>query len=221
MRLCCRVLRSFTPVIWFYWNVLRSFTPVFFPLSGKKKRLAGCFVPVPRGRNRHLQVLMPFEGYRALFGSLRDCAFLYGDSDGVTGDEGTRGRGATESAAQLSALLREPIGFAVFSAGSTLGLRVPNLRQRVKCGSRTAASLDSPHAAAGFVGRDSLRRHPGIRKDLTESNLCSVRSGWYDEHICTRKRPDSSRPQAAKSRVKAREAERKSALPTTRVYGKT
>ena len=67
---------------------------------------------------------MPFEGYRALFGSLRDCAFLYGDSDGVTGDEGTRGRGATESAARLSALLREPIGFAVFSAGSTLGLNV-------------------------------------------------------------------------------------------------
>ena len=49
----------------------------------KKKRLAICSVSVPRGRNRRLQVLMPFEGYRAFFGSLRACAFLYGDSDGV------------------------------------------------------------------------------------------------------------------------------------------
>ena len=66
-----------------------------------------------------------------------------------TEGRGTRRRGATESAARLSALLREPIGFAVLSAGSTLGLRVPNLRQRV------FDSLDSPHAAAGFVGRKS------------------------------------------------------------------
>ena len=44
-----RVLRS---ALRFCWNVLRSSTPVFFPLSGKKKRLAVCFVPVPRGRNR-------------------------------------------------------------------------------------------------------------------------------------------------------------------------
>ena len=46
-----RVLR---PAVRFYWNVLRPFTPVFFPLAGKKKRLAVCSVPVPRGRNRHL-----------------------------------------------------------------------------------------------------------------------------------------------------------------------
>ena len=44
--------------------------------------------------------------------------------------EGTR---RTESAARRSAFLREPIGFDMFSAGSTLGL---------KCGSRTAAAPD-------------------------------------------------------------------------------
>ena len=37
---------------------------------------------------------------------------------------GDGGSGVTELAARLSALLREPIGFAVFSAGSTLGLNV-------------------------------------------------------------------------------------------------
>ena len=41
------------------------------------------------------------------------------------GDEGTRGR-RTESAAKQSALLRKRIGFAVFSAGNTLGLRAPD-----------------------------------------------------------------------------------------------
>ena len=34
-------------VIRFYCGVLRSITPVFFPLSGKKKRLAMCCVPIP------------------------------------------------------------------------------------------------------------------------------------------------------------------------------
>ena len=37
----------------FYCGVLRSITPVFFPLLGKKKRLALCHVSIPRGRNRH------------------------------------------------------------------------------------------------------------------------------------------------------------------------
>ena len=50
--------------------------------------------------------------------------------------------------------LREPIGFAVFSAGSTLGLRVPNLRQRV------FDSLDSLHLIRG-VGT-FLRKHIGL-----------------------------------------------------------
>ena len=60
-----------------------------------------------------------------------------GDGENA-GDEGT------ESAARQSALLREHIGFVVFSAGSPLGLRAPNLRQRV------FDSLDSLHAAAGL-----------------------------------------------------------------------
>ena len=46
-----RVLR---PAVRLCCSVLRWFTPVFFPLSGKKKRLAVCSVSVPRGRNRHL-----------------------------------------------------------------------------------------------------------------------------------------------------------------------
>ena len=50
-----------------------------------------------------------------------------------------RSRRETESAVRQGAFLRNHIGFVVFSAGSPLGLRAPNLRQRV------FDSLDSLH----------------------------------------------------------------------------
>ena len=53
-----------------------------------------------------------------------------------TENEGTRG---TESAARCGCVLRKHIGFVMLSAGSTLGLRAPNLRQRA------IGSLDSLH----------------------------------------------------------------------------
>ena len=81
-----------------------------------------------------------------LVGSLRVCSFIYGDPDGVTGDtrNGERGTGERGWRRSVSALLRNHIGFAMFSVGSPLGLRAPNLRQRV------FDSLDSLHAAAGL-----------------------------------------------------------------------
>ena len=69
-------------------------------------------------------------------GSLRACAFLYGDPDGERRDGGTRrteGHGEQSRRRGGRAFLRDRIGFAMFSAGSTLGL---------KCGSRTAAAPD-------------------------------------------------------------------------------
>ncbi len=47
----------------------------------------------------------------------------------------------------------------------------PRLRQRVECGSGTAASLDSLHTAAGCFSACSPRRHSGTRKDPSGSNL--------------------------------------------------
>ena len=72
------------------------------------------------GRDRHLYVLMTLCGYQTLlvhFGLVRFFMAI------PTEYEGTRG---TESAARRSAFLREPIGFDMFSAGSTLGLRAPD-----------------------------------------------------------------------------------------------
>ena len=72
-------------------------------------------------------------------GSLRACAFFYGDPDGERRGRRTEGRGERSRRRGVSALLREHIGFEVFSAGSPLGLRAPNLRQGV------IDSLDSLH----------------------------------------------------------------------------
>ena len=65
------------------------------------------------------------------------------------GDEGTRGR-RTESAAKQSAFLRKRIGFAMFSAGSTLGRNVEAaLRPRPRLRQRVFDSLDSLHLGRG------------------------------------------------------------------------
>ena len=71
------------------------FTPVFFPLSGKKRRLAVSCVPVPPGRDRHSRVFVVSVRLSALAGSFRVCTFLYGDPDGLPGrgDGVTRGDG--------------------------------------------------------------------------------------------------------------------------------
>ena len=83
VRFCWNVLRS---ALRHCCSVLRSSTPVFFPLSGKKKRLAVCFVSIPRGSESPFASSHDFGGLSGFVGSLRDCAFLYGDSDGGTGD---------------------------------------------------------------------------------------------------------------------------------------
>ena len=81
-----------------------------------------------------------------LAGSLRVCAFLYGDPDGERKGRGNAENGGNGERSRRRggrAFLRDRIGFVMFSAGSPLGLRAPNLRQRA------IGSLDSLH-----LGRD-------------------------------------------------------------------
>ena len=130
LRFCRGALPRFTPAVCLAPNrtacgILRSYS-------------AGSRSPFVRSRGA-LRL-------SALAGSLRVCAFLYGDLDGVIGDAGNEERGTGERGWRrgLCALLRNRISIVVLSAGSTLGLRAPNLRQRV------FDSLDSLHAAAGL-----------------------------------------------------------------------
>ena len=107
-----------------------------------------------------------------LAGSLRDCTFSGGDPDGERrrrrergDDEGTRERSRRRC---VSAFLRKHIGFAMFSAGSTLGLRAPDCAKE----SSTLWTLfrgwpseKVRFTRRGCVGTDSRRRHSGTRVD--------------------------------------------------------
>ena len=136
MRIYWNVLRSFTPVIRSYWNVLRlvhachTFLLECFAFdhaclfSFVRKRETAC--GILRFYSARVGIaISAFSNVVRLsnfVGSLRASAFLYGDPDGERRDAETRG---TESAARQNALLREPIGLAMFSAGSTLGAARP------------------------------------------------------------------------------------------------
>ena len=122
----------------FYRRVCLRFTPVFFPLSGKKRRLAVSCVSIPR-------VEIAFVRSRSVGAVICLCGFTSGldvflwRSRRVTGVRRTGIRGQRRG---LCAFLRKHIGLVMLSAGSTLGLRAPNLRQRV------FDSLDSPQGLA-------------------------------------------------------------------------
>ena len=121
----------------FYWSVLCSFTPAVCRRAPNRTacgilRFYSAWVGIAISAFSKVVRLSGFVG------SLWDGAFLYGDPDGVRGVWRTRG---TELAARQSALLREPVGFDMLSAGSTLGL---------KCGSRTAAAPDCAKESATF-----------------------------------------------------------------------
>ena len=112
------------------------------------------------GRDRHSCVLGLPCGYRTWlvhFGLVRFFMAI------PTGNEETRERGErrerrTESAARQSAFLRDRIGFVMFSAGSPLGLRAPNLRQRV------FDSLDSLLLIRGVGAFHAARGDSGTTK---------------------------------------------------------
>ena len=63
-----------------------------FSLSGKKKRLALRHVPIPRGSESPVVRSHSFVRLSSFAGLLLACAFLAGDSDGVT-----ERRGVTEN----------------------------------------------------------------------------------------------------------------------------
>ena len=147
-------------------------------------------------------------------------------------DVGTR---RTESAARQSTFLRKPIGLAMFSAGNTLGL---------KSGSRTAAAPDCaketkveaalrplwtllmwvdaqyllPNLAITAIPESPPLRPAvlGYTERPARVQFMLGQVGLYEYHISTHERPDSKRPQALKSRVAAREAVWKRALPAVR-----
>ena len=106
--------------------LLESFMLVsrlLFAAERQTGRLARGCVSIPRGSGSPLERSQDSVRLSDLAGSLWNCAFLCGDSDGRRGDAENEERGRRHG---VGAFLREIIGLAMFSAGRTLGLRAPD-----------------------------------------------------------------------------------------------
>ena len=106
---------------------------LLFDAQRQTERLAECSVPIPPWVGIAISAFSMAVRLSDLVDSLRACAFLYGVPDGERRRRGNAGDGERSRRRGGRAFLRDRIGFAMFSAGSTLGL---------KCGSRTAAAPD-------------------------------------------------------------------------------
>ena len=147
--------------------------PVFdhaccLPPVRQTERLAICSVPVPPWVVIAIRAFSDVAWLSGFVGSLRACAFLYGDPDGERRDA-ENGVGG-----EAKCVLREHIGFAVFSAGSPLGAARPQT-----CAKETRLpGLSSFDSRCGCVLRGEGL---GYSEDLTASNL------WPDGSGCMRR----------------------------------
>ena len=240
------VLRSITPAVRFCWNVLRSphacrafllecsalDHACCLTLSAKQDGLRYLAFLFRRGSESPLVRSHDFARLSDSVGSLRVCAFLIGDSDGVPEEvQEAIGKppGERTSLEQKSypcavtrdadAVRRNRVASPSCSSGIVTahsrrhrgeyaGAPRPRLRQRV------FDSLDSLHAAAGLRWCVYAPPSLGYTERLARVRFMLGQVGLYSDDTYKLKRPDSSRPAAAaKSRVDTREAERPPALP--------
>ena len=147
----------------FYWNVLPSVHACLFSFVRKKETACGILRSYSVGRDRHSCVLGSAVRLSGFAGSLWNCAFSGGDPDGG------RGGRRTESAARCGCVLREPIGFAAFSAGSTLGLRAPD------CAKESSTLWTLFTLRRGYVSADSRpyrkRQRPNHRTHACKTQV--------------------------------------------------
>ena len=115
-------LRSFCACHTFLSGCLMFDHACCLPPVRQTERLAICCVPIPPWVEIAIRAFSDLVRLSGFVGSLRACAFLYGDPDGGRRDarDGERSRRWG-----VSALLRDRIGFAMFPAGSPLGAARP------------------------------------------------------------------------------------------------
>ena len=123
-------------------------------------RLAGGCVPIPPWVVIAGSAFSDVAWLSGFVGSLRVCAFSGGDPDGER-----KGRGERSRRRGVSALLREHIGFEVFSVGSPLGAARPQT-----CAKEPLALWTLFIWVVMWV-RFTRRRALGYNGDLPNSNL--------------------------------------------------
>ena len=138
---------------------------LLFAAGRQTGRLAMCCVPIPPWVGIAIRAFSKAMRLSGFVGSLRERRLFMAIP---TGNEETRGRSWRRGVGDI---LRNRIGLAAFSTGSTLGL---------KCGSRTAASLDSLHLIRGHVRftRGGLVRFTRAQTDFVLSETCPAPTMW-------------------------------------------
>ena len=159
----------FTPVMRFYWDVFRlsyaghTFLSVCLafdhacclPHSAKQNGLRYVAFLFRRGSRSPFVRSRMSRGYPALLVHFEIARFHVAIPTEDEGDEETRGNGRDGERSRrwvVSALLRDRIGFAVFSAGSTLGLRAPDCAKETRL-----PGLSSFDSRCGCVSRGQGR----------------------------------------------------------------
>ena len=160
---------------WFCRGGLPRFTPDFavllecfafgsrlsFFLCQEKRDGLRCLAFLFRGSRSPSCVLAVSVRLSAFVSSLRVWIFFYGDLDGLPGCGG-RGTGL---AARPLCVFAQPHWRCCAFRGEYAGAARPRLRQRVECGSGTAASLDSLHLIRGvgaFYAAGTVREHSAV-----------------------------------------------------------
>ena len=177
--------RSSSPAMRFCWDVFPRFTPDIAFLSWCFASVHACCLPHSAKQDGLRYLAFLFRRSRSPFVRSRGVGaviFLGGFTSGLgvclwrsrrgcRGDGRCGGRGTGLAARPLCVFARAHWLCCAFRGEYVGGCAPPNLRQRV------FDSLDSLHAAAGLGWCGFAGRHPGIRKDPAESNLCSAGSG--------------------------------------------
>ena len=158
--LVCAAMRFLSPRLAFglrlssrlYCGVLSSVHACLFSFVRKKETACDALRFYSAGRDRHSCVLVMLARLSAFVGSLRVCAFLCGDLDGIAGDAGNRATKERGWRRGACALLRNRIGFEMLSAGSTLGAARPQT-----CAKESSTLWTLFTLRRGCVGADSRR----------------------------------------------------------------
>ena len=151
MRSCWNVVCSFAPIIRSYRDVLCSITPAVCRIAPNRTACDMFRSYSAVGRDR----LSTFSQRYAIIGL---CKFISGLRVSLwRSRRGTKGRGERSRRRGVSVLLRDHIGFAMLSAGSTLGLRAPDCAKETRL-----PGLSSFDSRCGCVSRGE--GHSGITK---------------------------------------------------------
>ena len=163
LRFYCGVLRSAYACLAFLLECFMFVLRLLFDAQHQTGRLAICFVPIPRGSGSPFVRSRGVVRLSGFVGSLRDCAFLCGDPDGVRESEETR---RTESTARCKYVFAQSYWLCHVFRGEYAGAEMwkPHCGRPQTCAKEplTLWTLFIGFAAKYLFARHRNNRYPRI-----------------------------------------------------------